>query len=164
MRTSLVGCGLGLLLIFMGPNLSAACLVLLLAALAVFAGGARIGHFILLVFIGMPLLWGQVDSAGYRMKRIVAFLDPSHDPAGVSYQLNQARIAVGSGGMWGGGFGHGVPKFGHPPAPPNDFIPAMVCAGWGVIRVVPGIAESTPMNPPSAPIMARMKSLCGSGR
>jgi len=139
----LVVWGIVLLLIFMEPNLSAACLVLLLAALVVFAGGARIGHFILLVLVGLPLLWGQVDSVAYRMKRIIAFLDPSHDPAGVSYQINQALIAVGSGGMWGRGFGHGLQKFGYLPEPHNDFILAMIGEEWGFAGVLAVIAAFT---------------------
>lgn len=125
-----------LLLIFMEPNLSAACLVLLLSALVAFAGGARIGHFILLALIGLPVLWGQVDSVAYRMKRIAAFLDPSHDPAGVSYQINQAMIAIGSGGLWGRGFGHGLQKFGYLPEPHNDFILAMIGEEWGFVGVL----------------------------
>jgi cell division protein FtsW len=129
-----------LLLIFMEPNLSAACLVLLLAALVAFAGGARIGHFILLALIGMPVLWAQVDSVAYRMKRVAAFLDPSHDPAGVSYQINQAMIAIGSGGVWGRGFGHGLQKFGYLPEPHNDFILAMIGEEWGFIGVIAIIA------------------------
>lgn len=129
-----------LLLIFMEPNLSAACLVLLLSALVAFAGGARIGHFILLGLIGLPLLWAQVDSVAYRMKRIAAFLDPSHDPAGVSYQINQAMIAIGSGGLWGRGFGHGLQKFGYLPEPHNDFILAMIGEEWGFVGVVAVIA------------------------
>jgi cell division protein FtsW len=128
--------GLVLLLIFMEPNLSAACLVLLLSALVAFAGGARIGHFILLALIGLPVLWAQVDSVAYRMKRIAAFLDPAHDPAGVSYQINQAMIAIGSGGLWGRGFGHGLQKFGYLPEPHNDFILAMIGEEWGFAGVV----------------------------
>jgi cell division protein FtsW len=128
--------GLVLLLIFMEPNLSAACLVLLLSALVAFAGGARIGHFILLGLIGLPILWAQVDSVAYRMKRIAAFLDPAHDPAGVSYQINQAMIAIGSGGLWGRGFGHGLQKFGYLPEPHNDFILAMIGEEWGFVGVV----------------------------
>lgn len=123
-------------LIFLEPNLSAACLVLLLAALVAFAGGARIGHFILLALIGMPLLWAQVDSVAYRMKRVIAFLDPSHDPAGVSYQINQAMIAIGSGGLMGRGFGHGLQKFGYLPEPHNDFILAMIGEEWGFFGVL----------------------------
>lgn len=132
-----------LLLIFLEPNLSAACLVLLLAALVVYAGGARIGHFILLALIGLPVLWAQVDSVAYRMKRIAAFLDPSHDPAGVSYQINQAMIAIGSGGLWGRGFGHGLQKFGYLPEPHNDFILAMIGEEWGLVGVLAIIAAFT---------------------
>jgi cell division protein FtsW len=132
--------GLVMLLIFMEPNLSAACLVLLLSALVAFAGGARIGHFILLALIGLPVLWAQVDSVAYRMKRIAAFLDPSQDPAGVSYQINQAMIAIGSGGLWGRGFGHGLQKFGYLPEPHNDFILAMIGEEWGFVGVLAIIA------------------------
>lgn len=128
--------GLVLLLIFMEPNLSAACLVLLLAALVAFAGGARIGHFILLALIGLPILWAQVETVAYRMKRIAAYLDPSLDPAGVSYQINQAMIAIGSGGLWGRGFGHGLQKFGYLPEPHNDFILAMIGEEWGFAGVL----------------------------
>jgi cell division protein FtsW len=120
-----------LLLIFLQPNLSAAVLVLLLAALVVFAGGARIGHFILLALVGMPLLWSQVGAVAYRMRRMAAFVDPTHDVVGMSYQINQALIAVGSGGVFGRGLGHGVQKFGYLPEPHNDFIFAMVGEEWG---------------------------------
>lgn len=139
----LVVWGIVLLLIFMEPNLSAACLVLLLAALVAFAGGARIGHFILLGMIGMPLLMGQIGSVAYRMKRVAAFLDPTHDPAGVSYQINQAMIAIGSGGIWGRGFGHGLQKFGYLPEPHNDFILAMIGEEWGFAGVLAVIAGFT---------------------
>lgn len=135
--------GAVLALIFLEPNLSAACLVLLLAALVAFAGGARIGHFLLLALIGLPLLWAQVDSVGYRMKRIAAYLDPSQDPAGVSYQINQAMIAIGSGGVWGRGFGHGLQKFGYLPEPHNDFIFAMIGEEWGFVGVLAVIAAFT---------------------
>lgn len=118
-------------LIFLQPSMSAALLVLLLAALVVFAAGARIGHFLLLGFIGIPLLWTQVDSVAYRMRRIVAFLDPGHDSLGISYQINQALIAVGSGGLFGRGFGHGAQKFGYLPEPHNDFLFAMIGEEWG---------------------------------
>jgi cell division protein FtsW len=132
-----------LVLIFLEPNLSTACLVLLLAALVAFAGGARIGHFLVLGLIGIPVLWAQVDSVAYRMKRIAAFLDPSQDPAGVSYQINQAMIAIGSGGAWGRGFGHGLQKFGYLPEPHNDFIFAMIGEEWGFVGVLAIIAAFT---------------------
>jgi cell division protein FtsW len=123
-------------LIFLQPNLSAAALIVLLAALVVFVAGARIGHFILLGFVALPLLWSNVDGVAYRMRRITTFLDPSHDPAGMSYQINQALIALGSGSVFGRGFGRGQQKFGFLPEPHNDFILAMIGEEWGFIGVL----------------------------
>src|SRR5690606_20415311 len=122
--------------ILLQPSFSAALLVLLLAALVLFAGGARIGHFILLGLLAIPLLWQQVESAGYRMRRIAAFLDPLGDPNGVSYQIHQSLIAVGSGGVTGVGFGDSRQKFGFLPEPHNDFLFAMIAEEWGLVGVV----------------------------
>jgi cell division protein FtsW len=120
-------------LIFVQPSMSAALLVVLLSALVVFAAGARIGHFILLGILGVPLLWSQVGAAEYRMRRMIAFFDPMQDPAGISYQIKQALIAIGSGGIFGRGFGSGAQKFGYLPEPHNDFIYAMISEEWGFI-------------------------------
>lgn len=120
-------------LIMLQPNLSAAVLVGLLAALVVFAGGARIGHFILLGVVGLPILWGQVESVAYRMRRVLAFLDPTQDQAGMSYQINQALIALGSGEFFGRGFGRGGQKFGFLPELHNDFIFAVIGEEWGFV-------------------------------
>ena len=125
--------GVVALLIFMQPSMSAAVIVVLLASLVVFAGGARIGHFILLALVGLPLLWSQIGAAAYRARRLTAFFDPANDPANVSYQITQSLIAIGSGGIFGRGFGHGVQKFGYLPEPHNDFIFAMIGEEWGFI-------------------------------
>jgi cell division protein FtsW len=123
-------------LIFLQPSMSAALLVVLLSALVMFAAGARIGHFILLAMVGVPLLWSQVGAAAYRMRRMIAFFDPSQDPAGISYQINQALIAIGSGGIAGLGFGRGVQKFGYLPEPHNDFLFAMIGEEWGLVGAI----------------------------
>jgi cell division protein FtsW len=120
-------------LIFLQPSMSAAMLVVLLSALVIFAAGARIGHFILLAVVGVPLLWSQVGAAAYRMRRMIAFFDPQQDPAGISYQINQSLISIGSGGFAGLGFGRGVQKFGYLPEPHNDFLFAMIGEEWGFI-------------------------------
>ena len=122
-------------LIFLQPNLSAALLIALLSALVLFAGGARIGHFILLGLVAVPVVWSQIQGASYRMKRIVAFLDPTADPAGVTYQIRQSLIAVGSGGIGGVGFGESRQKFGFLPEPHNDFIFSMIAEEWGLLGI-----------------------------
>jgi cell division protein FtsW len=120
-------------LIMMQPSMSAAALVVLLAALVLFAGGARVAHFVVLGALMLPFLLTQVSGVGYRMRRILAFIDPTHDPAGVSYQITQALIALGSGGLLGRGLGHGQQKFGFLPEPHNDFIFAMIGEEWGFV-------------------------------
>ena len=117
------------------PNFSAAVLLLLLSALVLFAGGARIGHFILIGMIAIPILWNQIESAGYRMRRIAAFLDPTGDPDGLGYQIQESLIAVGSGGITGVGFGDSRQKFGFLPEPHNDFLFAMIAEEWGLVGV-----------------------------
>jgi cell division protein FtsW len=118
------------------PNFSAALLIALLASLVLFAGGARIGHFILLGMFAVPLLWQQIQGAGYRARRLVAFFDPSADPTGLSYQIHQSLIAVGSGGMTGVGFGESRQKFGFLPEPHNDFLFAMIGEEWGFLGII----------------------------
>jgi cell division protein FtsW len=132
----LVVWGVVILLVFLQPNLSAALLLGLLAALVLFAGGGRVGHFIVLGLLAVPVLWHQIQGASYRMKRIIAFLDPTADPAGISYQIHQSLIAIGSGGLTGVGFGGSQQKFGFLPEPHNDFLFAMVGEEWGLIGVV----------------------------
>ena len=124
------------LLVFLEPNLSAALLLALLASLVLFAGGARIGHFIVLGLLAVPVVWSQIAGAGYRMQRIVAFLDPSADTDGVSYQINQSLIAIGSGGLGGVGFGASRQKEGFLPEPHNDFLFALIAEEWGLIGIL----------------------------
>jgi cell division protein FtsW len=116
--------------------MSAALLVILLSALVLFAGGARIGHFIVLGLIAVPVLWAKIQDAGYRMRRIAAFLDPSGDTQGVAYQIHQSLIAIGSGGLGGVGFGNSRQKFGFLPEAHNDFLFAMISEEWGLMGVV----------------------------
>ena len=86
--------------------------------------------------MGLPLLWKYVDGVAYAFRRIVVWLDPQHDPTGIGWQINQAMIAVGSGGIWGRGFGHSMQKFGYLPEPHNDFILAMIGEEWGFVGVL----------------------------
>lgn len=122
--------------ILLQPDLSSSLLILLLAALVVFAAGARIGHFLLLGLVGLPLLWSRVEAVGYQLRRLLAFVDPVRDPAGISYQIDQSLIALGSGGLLGRGIGHGQQKFGFLPEPHNDFIFAMIGEEWGFVGVL----------------------------
>jgi cell division protein FtsW len=116
------------------PDLSTACLLGLVGAMVVFAGGGRPGHFVFLGILMLPLIWAQFQ-VDFRAQRLLAFLDPASAAAGAGYQVRQSMIAVGSGGLFGVGFGEGRQKFGFVPEPHNDFIFAMIGEEWGFLGV-----------------------------
>ncbi len=69
----------------------------------------------------------------YRRRRLMAFLDPTADPLGAGFQLNQSLIAVGSGGTFGKGLMAGVQKLFYIPEPHTDFIYAVIGEELGLI-------------------------------
>jgi cell division protein FtsW len=128
--------GVLLVPIALEPDLSTTMLIGLVGALTLFAAGARVGHFIFLGLVVTPLLWQQLFGVGYRAARLEAWLNPTADVQGGGYQLYQALIAFGSGGITGRGFGDGQQKFGFVPEPHNDFIFAMIGEEWGFVGVL----------------------------
>lgn len=69
----------------------------------------------------------------YLVKRITTFMDPTSDLQGASYQLEQSLIAIGSGGVFGRGFGQSVQKFTYLPEPQGDSIFAVIGEEFGFI-------------------------------
>ena len=129
----LVGWSLIVVPILLEPDLSTACLIAATAAIVVFAGGARIGHFVLLALPLIPLAASLLVS-GYRGARWHALLlDPGTAADGGTFQTYQSLVAIGSGGVTGVGFGEGRQKFGFLPEAHNDFIFAMISEEWGFL-------------------------------
>ena len=115
------------------PDLSVAMMYSLVAGIILFAGGVRIGHFLLLGALAIPLLWSQIERLQYVALRMVSFLDPGAAPATMSYQLRQSLIAVGSGQIFGQGFGEGRQQLGFLPLPYNDFVASNIGEEWGFL-------------------------------
>jgi cell division protein FtsW len=69
----------------------------------------------------------------YLQERIKTFIDPSQDPQGSSYQIQQSLIAIGSGGIFGRGYGQSIQKFSYLPEPQGDSIFAVVGEELGFI-------------------------------
>jgi cell division protein FtsW len=128
------------LLAWVEPDLSAAMMFTLVAGAVLFAGGARIGHFVLLGALAIPVLWTQIQRVQYVVLRMTSFLDPGAAPQQVSYQLRQSLIAVGSGRALGVGFGEGRQQYGFLPLPFNDFIASNIGEEWGFLGLLLVIA------------------------
>ena len=72
----------------------------------------------------------------YRLKRLLAFLNPWEDPLGKGFQVIQSLLAVGSGGLWGLGIGNSRQKFYYLPQQYADFIFAVFCEELGLIGAI----------------------------
>ena len=120
-------------LVILEPDLSAALLYTLIAGLLIFAGGGRIGHFILIACLSVPVLWSTVERLQYVLLRIASFRNADAAPQEISYQLTQSLIAVGRGGLFGVGFGQGRQQNGFLPLPYNDFIASNIGEEWGFV-------------------------------
>jgi len=119
------------------PDLSVAIFYAMIMGVMLYAAGARIGHFVVLGFLGAPLLWRYVHKLEYGLQRILGFASGAADStAQVNHQLQQSLIAVGSGGFFGVGFGQGRQQFGFLPLPYNDFIASNVGEEWGFIGML----------------------------
>jgi len=115
------------------PDLSVAMLYTLMLAVLLFAGGVRIAHFVTLFALAIPVLWHKIEKVQYAVLRLTSFLDPGGAPSQVNYQLKQSLIAVGSGGLFGVGFGQGRQQYGFLPFPYSDFIASNIGEEWGFL-------------------------------
>lgn len=124
------------ILVMLEPDVSTAMMFTLVMGIVLFAGGVRIGHFVALGVMLIPLLYVKVERLNYVLLRMTAFFDPGAAPLEVSYQLRQSLIAVGSGQIFGVGFGKGRQQYGFLPFGYDDFIAGHIGEEWGFIGLV----------------------------
>ncbi len=115
------------------PDIGTLSMVALIAIAMYFLAGAEIRHFFSLMAVLVVVLFLLVQFAPYRFNRLLAFLNPSADPQGISYHVNQARLAIGRGGLWGVGFGQSQQKVNFLPEPVGDSIFAITVEELGLI-------------------------------
>jgi len=113
-------------------------------ALAITFGGV-----VVMFLAGLPFKWfaGGAAAAGvvaplayffvlhdYQRSRVTTFLDPESDPLGTGYHITQSKIAIGSGGLTGKGFGEGSQShLNYLPEPHTDFVFATMAEEWGLV-------------------------------
>ena len=121
-------------LIILQPDIGTLLSIVLIAAAMAFAAGFRLRHLAGLALAGIALFAVLVNVASYRLNRIIVYLHPELDPEGLGYQINQALLAVGTGGIWGLGFGRSRQKYQFLPEPAGDSIFAIIAEELGLIR------------------------------
>jgi len=127
--------GLVILLLMLEPDFGSAMVFIVMMFGMMFLSGARILPLMSLIGVCIALMVSLAITSPYRMQRIIAFMDPWADAQDSGYQLTQALIAVGNGGISGVGIGESVQKLFHLPEAHNDFIFAVLAEEMGLIGV-----------------------------
>jgi cell division protein FtsW len=128
--------GAATLLIVAEPDLGTAMVVAFAVAATLLAAGMRLRDLALIgaVLAFFALLMTVVEP--YRMARLTGFLNPGADAGGAGFQAAQAKIALGSGGLFGVGIGNGVQKAFYLPEAHTDMISAVIGEELGLVGIL----------------------------
>jgi len=128
--------GIVCFLIMLEPDLGTMSVIVFSAIVVYYIAGARLSHLALLGVSGVALITLLIKTAPYRLARFTVFLNPELDPSGIGYQINQALLAVGSGGLFGKGLGRSVQKYNYLPEVTGDSIFAVIAEELGFFRII----------------------------
>ncbi len=122
-------------LLALQPDFGSVLVITVIATSMFFAAGGNILHIIGGAFLAAMMAYPIIMSKEYIRNRFIAFLHPDTDILNTGFQIKQALIAVGSGGMFGVGFGKSIQKFGYLPEVQGDTIFAATAEELGFIRI-----------------------------
>lgn len=120
-------------LIMMQPDMGTMMIIAASAFVVYFAAGAPISHILGVGGAAAALFILLIKIAPYRAARLTIFLHPELDPQGLGYQINQALLAIGSGGILGLGLGQSRQKFMYLPEPAGDSVFAIMAEEMGFV-------------------------------
>ncbi len=115
------------------PDLGTAMIICAVSFTMMFVGGIRKKFLILSGLALIPFIASAIFTAEYRMRRIMAFLDPWQDPKDTGFQVIQSFYAFGRGGTWGLGLGDSSQKLYYLPEAHTDFIFSVIGEELGFI-------------------------------
>ena len=122
-----------LVFILLQPNLSTTALCGIIIWFIAFAAGLPYFYLGGIALAGFLLATISVSINDYQRKRILSFANPWTDPMGNGYQLVQSLLAIGSGDIWGRGFGLSQQKLHFLPIPYSDFIFSVYAEEFGFV-------------------------------
>jgi cell division protein FtsW len=131
--------GLFIALILKEPDFGTSVTLLIIVFIMLFVGGTRLTHILLALGGCIPLGIYMVLRDPKKFARILSFMDPWKHGQDVGYQLKQALLAIGSGGLWGLGPGQSRAKLFYLPDCHTDFILAIFTEEmgfWGFLLVL----------------------------
>jgi cell division protein FtsW len=115
------------------PDLGNSVTLLALTLALAYLAGARLRHMGLVAAAAIPAVAVLIAMKPYRLRRVLAFVDPWSDPQGSGFQVIQSFLALGSGGILGRGLGESKQKLFYLPEPYTDFIFAIIGEELGLV-------------------------------
>lgn len=131
----LVLCGVLVALCMRQPDFGSSVLLVFLLFVLLFTAGTKLSYLVGSVLLALPLAYVAIASSPYRMKRVLAFLDPWAHRHDVGYQVAESLMSIGSGGFTGLGLGDGRQKLFFLPEAHTDFIFAIIGEELGLMGV-----------------------------
>lgn len=124
------------LLLMLEPDLGTLSVIIAFSFVMYFIAGGKMSHIGIILGIMAVGLALMILIEPYRFDRFSVFLHPELDPKGIGYHVNQAMMAVGSGGILGLGYGHSRQKYNFLPEVTSDSIFAIMAEELGLIVVI----------------------------
>lgn len=125
--------GVVMVLLLLGKDTGTMGIIVAMALGVYFAAGAPFRYFAAFGVAGATMMALLLHFSSYRAERFMTFLHPELDPKGIGYHINQALLAVGSGGFFGRGYGHSLQKFQYLPEVAGDSIFAVIAEELGFV-------------------------------
>ena len=122
-------------LLAMQPDFGSVLVISTIAATMFFAAGGSSLHIVGGGLMAAAMAYPIIMSKEYIRNRFLTFLNPELDPLNIGFQIKQALIAIGSGGVFGVGFGKSIQKFGYLPEVQGDTIFAAAAEELGFLRI-----------------------------
>lgn len=137
----LIVCGMMMVVLLKQPDLGSSIVIGATTLGLLFIAGARISYILLAVLAAAPIGYHIVVGTPWRLQRVLAYFNPEAYAKGDAYQFLQARLAMGSGGLFGAGLGGGHQSLGYTPEAHSDFILAPIGEelGWLGVALVLGL-------------------------
>jgi cell division protein FtsW len=123
-------------LLLLEPDFGAAVVLCVTGTAVLFVAGARMREFLLVCGAGLLGIAVLAVTSPYRLKRILAFLNPWEDPFASGFQLTQSLIAIGRGEWFGVGLGSSIQKLSYLPEAHTDFVFAVLAEEFGLLGVL----------------------------
>lgn len=128
--------GIIVTLMVLQPDIGTLSVITMISLIVYFAAGAPLSHLAWISGAGALLFFLLVKFAPYRTARLMTFLHPELDPQGIGYHINQALLAIGSGGFFGLGLGLSRQKFQYLPEVAGDSIFAVMAEELGFLFMI----------------------------